>query len=339
MNSKDSTLYDVVGIGNAIVDVLAKVGDAFLTERNLPKGSMTLVEAVDAGKIYNDIIPEREVSGGSAANTVAGLASFGISCAFIGKVHDDELGQEFKRSIGSAGVDFFTEPLHQGPSTGRSIVLVTTDAERSMFTYLGAASKLSYQDIDEDTIRAGKIIYLEGYLWDDFSAQRAMIKACKLARKYNRKVAFSLSDKYCVERHRLEFIKLIKEYVDILFCNEEEIKALYQEQDFYKTLDYIKTEVEVAAITRNAKGSVVVNGRVKIYVEAEKVEGVVDSTGAGDLYAAGFLYGYTEDRSLGTCAMIGSISAAEIISHYGARPEVSLRGFVRNQLRNYGKTI
>lgn len=339
MINKDSAIYDVVGIGNAIVDVLAKVGDSFLTQRNLPKGSMTLVDAPEAGKIYTDIIPEREVSGGSAANTVAGLASFGASCAFIGKVHDDELGQEFKRSIGASGVDFFTHPLVQGPSTGRSIVLVTTDAERSMFTYLGAAKKLSYHDIDEETIRAGKIIYLEGYLWDDFSAQRAMLKACKLAKKHHRQIAFSLSDKYCVERHRIEFVKLIKKYVDILFCNEEEIKALFEEEDFYQTLDVIKNDVEVAAITRNAKGSAIINGRVKIFVEAEKVDNVVDSTGAGDLYAAGFLYGYTAGRSLGTCAMIGSISAAEIISHYGARPEVSLRGFVRNQLRKYGKTI
>ena len=339
MINRDSTVYDVVGIGNAIVDVLAKVGEGFISERKLAKGAMTLVEAVDAGKIYNDILPEREVSGGSSANTVAGLSSFGVSCAFIGKVHDDELGQEFKRSIGASGVDFFTQPLNQGPSTGRSIVLVTPDAERSMFTYLGAAKKLSAKDIDEETIRSGKIIYLEGYLWDDFSAQRAMLKACKLAQKHHRKIAFSLSDKLCVERHRVEFIKLIKKYVDILFCNEDEIKALFQEEDLYKTLDLIKHDVEIAAITRNIQGSVIVNGRVKIFVEAEKVEDVVDTTGAGDLYAAGFLFGYTTDRSLGTCAMIGSIAAAEIITHYGARPEVSLRGFVRNQLRKYGKTI
>ena len=337
MINKDSTLYDVVGIGNAIVDVLAKVGDGFLRERSLPKGGMTLVEAADAGKIYADLIPEREVSGGSAANTVSGLASLGSDCDFIGKVHDDELGQEFQRNIGAAGIDFFTRPLTEGPSTGRSIVLVTPDAERSMFTYLGASKRLTVADIDEETIRAAKITYLEGYLWDEGSAKEAVIKACELAHKHNRKVAFSLSDKSCLLRNKDEIVNLIKDHVDILFGNEEELKTLFAEDDFYKALDLVKPLVEIAAVTRNAKGSVVVNGRVKIFVEAEKVDDVVDSTGAGDLYAAGFLYGITQERSLGTCAMIGGICAAEIISHYGARPEVSLRGFVRNRLRQYGK--
>lgn len=337
MINKDATYYDVVGIGNAIVDVLAKVGDGFLIERNLPKGGMTLLEAKDAGEIYAEVIPEREMSGGSAANTVAGIASLGGAPAFIGKVHDDELGQDFKRDIGAAGIDFFTPPLNEGPSTGRSIVLVTPDAERSMFTYLGASRKLSTTDIDEEIIKSSKVIYLEGYLWDSYSAEKAMLKACKLAKKHNRKVAFSLSDKSCIIRHREEFIKIIKKYVDILFCNEEEIKTLFQVDDFYKTLDIIKPQVEIAAITRNAKGSVVVNGRTITFVEAEKVDNVVDTTGAGDLYAAGFLFGLNEERSLGTCAMIGSIAAAEIISHYGARPEVSLRGFVRNKLIEYGK--
>lgn len=337
MINMDAVIYDVVGIGNAIVDVLAKVGDGFLSERNLPKGGMSLVEAKEAGKIYADIIPEREVSGGSAANTVAGLASLGAATAFIGKVHDDELGQDFSRDIGAAGIDFFTEPLTQGPSTGRSIVLVTPDAERSMFTYLGASEKLSEEDIDENIIKAGKIIYLEGYLWDKEEAKKAMVKACELAHKHNRKVAFSLSDKSVVKRHRQEFLNLVKDYVDILFGNEEEIKTLFAENDFYKTLEMLKPDVEIAAITRSAKGSVVVNGRTTTFVEAEKVDDVVDSTGAGDLYAAGFLYGIINERSLGTCAMIGSIAAAEIISHYGARPEVSLRGFVRKKLLQYGK--
>ncbi len=337
MINMDAVIYDVVGIGNAIVDVLAKVGDGFLSERNLPKGGMSLVEAKEAGKIYADIIPEREVSGGSAANTVAGLASLGAATAFIGKVHDDELGQDFSRDIGAAGIDFFTEPLTQGPSTGRSIVLVTPDAERSMFTYLGASEKLSEEDIDENIIKAGKIIYLEGYLWDKEEAKKAMVKACELAHKHNRKVAFSLSDKSVVKRHRQEFLNLVKDYVDILFGNEEEIKTLFAENDFYKTLEMLKPDVEIAAITRSAKGSVVVNGRTITFVEAEKVDDVVDSTGAGDLYAAGFLYGIINERSLGTCAMIGSIAAAEIISHYGARPEVSLRGFVRKKLLQYGK--
>lgn len=339
MSNRDATFYDVVGIGNAMVDVMAKVGDGFLTERGLTKSEMTLVGAKEAGKIYADIMPEREISGGSAANTVAGLASLGGAPAFIGKVHDDELGQEFSRSIGGAGVDFFTPPLNEGPMTGRSIVLVTPDAERSMFTYLGAAGRLSAEDIDEEIIKSTKIVYLEGYLWDEGDAKKAMQRACELAHKHNKKVAFSLSDKSCVDRHRAEFVKLISDSVDILFGNEEEIKALFQEPDFYKTLDLIKTEVETAAITRSDKGSVIVNGRTKTFVEAEKVENVVDTTGAGDLYAAGFLYGYTQERSLGTCALIGGIAAAEIISHYGARPDVSLRGFVRNKLLQYGKRL
>ncbi len=336
MNQID-TIYDVVGIGNAIVDVLAKVGDGFLTERNLRKGGMTLLDAATAGKIYTDIVPEREVSGGSAANTVAGMASLGSDCAFIGKVYDDELGQNFRRDIGAAGIDFFTPPLLEGPATGRSIVLVTPDAERSMFTYLGAATRLTAEDIDENIIKASRYIYLEGYLWDEAHAKEAVLKACELAHKYNRKIAFTLSDCNCIIRHREDLLKLVTDCVDVLFANENEIKALFNTDDFMAALDMIKPLVEIAAITRNAKGSVVVNGRVKIFVEAEKMDNVVDSTGAGDLYAAGFLYGMTKDRSLGTCAMIGSIAASEIISHYGARPEVSLRGFVRNKLLQYGK--
>jgi sugar/nucleoside kinase (ribokinase family) len=335
--SEQDTVYDVVGIGNAIVDVLAKVGDTFLVERGLSKGCMTLVDAPSAGKIYADIIPEREVSGGSAANTVAGLASLGADCAFIGKVHDDELGQLFKRDIGAAGIDCFTNPLEEGAATGRSIVLVTPDAQRSMFTYLGASRKLSVEDIDEKLISESRITFIEGYLWDEPTAHEAVIKACDLAHKYDRKVAFTVSDKYCVSNHRENMLDLIAKHVDILFANEEELKSLFATDDFAMALDLIKPMVEIAAVTRDSRGSVVVNKRVKIFVEAEKMDTVVDTTGAGDLYAAGFLYGMVKGRSLGTCAMIGSIAASEIIGHYGARPEVSLRGFVRNKLIQYGK--
>lgn len=333
------TLYDVVAIGNAIVDVLSRVGDGFLAERNLPKGGMVLVEAAEAGKIYADLIPEGQVSGGSAANTIAAIASLGGTPAFIGKVHDDELGNIFKRDIGAAGIDFFTTSLEQGPSTGRSIILVTPDAQRSMFTYLGASKKLSVHDIDENIIKSSKIVYLEAYLWDGQSAQKAMVKACKLAKKHNKKVAFSLSDKECVLRHQQEFVKLIKRYVDILFANEDEITTLYKEQDIFKVLDIVKDQCEITAVTRGDKGSVVVNGKVKTFVEADIVKEVVDSTGAGDAYAAGFLFGYNNERSLGTCALIGGFAAAEIISHYGARPETSLRGFVRQKLQQCGKKI
>ena len=331
------TVYDVVGIGNAIVDVLAKVGDTFLTERKLSKGCMTLLEAQEAGKIYAEVIAEREVSGGSAANTVAGLASLGADCAFIGKVHDDELGQLFQRDIGAAGIDFFTKALSEGPATGRSIVLVTPDAQRSMFTYLGASRKLSLSDIDEKIISEAKITFIEGYLWDEPSGHEAILKACELAHKYNRDVAFCVSDTYCVKKHRVNMLKLIEEHVNILFANEEEIKTLFETDDFYEALEKVKPLVDIAAITRDSRGSVIVHGREKIFVEAEKIEDVVDSTGAGDLYAAGFLYGIVNGRSLGTCATIGGIAAAEIISHYGARPEISLRGLVRKKLMEYGK--
>ena len=335
----DLAEYDVVGIGNAIVDVLAKVGEGFLSERDLHKGDMTLVEAQKAGGIYTDIIPEREVSGGSAANTVAAIASLGGTPAYIGKVHDDELGQEFQRDIGAAGVDFYTAPLMQGPSTARSIVLVTPDAQRSMFTYLGASTHLTVEDIDEKIIATAKIVYLEAYLLDNEQSAEAMMKAAQLARKYDRQVALTLSDTSCIERHRQQIKDFIHSYTDILFANDDEIKSLFEEEDFYKTLDLIKPEVEIAALTRGAKGSVVVNNRIKIFVEAETIENVVDSTGAGDVYAAGFLYGLTHGRTLGTCALIGNIAASEILSHYGARAEVSLRGYVRNKLRNYGKTL
>ena len=242
MSSKhnDSTFYDVVGIGNAIVDVMAKIGDRFLTERSLPKGGMVLLDALSAGKIYQDIVPQREVSGGSAANTVAGMASLGLACAFIGKVHDDALGQAFSRDIGATGIDFFTPPLTQGPSTGRSIVLVTPDAERSMFTYLGASTHLSVEDIDEKTIQSARMTYVEGYLWEEEAAKAAILKAAELAHKHNRDFVFSLSDKSCVERHRSEFLDLIQNHVDILFGNEEELNSLFESDDFEHNLDLIK---------------------------------------------------------------------------------------------------
>lgn len=331
------TVYDVVGMGNAIVDVLAKVGDAFLTERGLEKGSMTLVEAAEAGKIYADVIPELQVSGGAAANTVSGMASLGADCAYIGKVHDDELGQLFQRNIAMAGIDFFTLPLSQGPATGRSVVLVTPDAERSMFTYLGAARKLNEDDVDEKLISESRFLFLEGYLWDEPDSQKAMFKACEAAHKYGREVAFGVSAKSCVSKHREKMLRMITDYVDILFANEEELKLMFETDSLEEALDAIKTHVRIAAITRDSRGSVVVHGREKIFVEAEKIDEVVDSTGAGDLYAAGFLYGLSKGRSLGTCATIGGITAAEVITHYGARPEVSLRGLVRHRLMEYGK--
>ena len=244
----------------------------------------------------------------------------------------------FKRDIGAAGIDFFTAPLDEGPVTARSIVLVTPDTQRSMFTYLGASRKLSKADIDEKLISQSRYLFIEGYLWDDENSHSALLYACELARKHHREVAFSVSDTSCVKNHREEMKKFISKNVDVLFTNEEELLELFEEKDFYKCLDLIKPMVQVSAITRDSRGSVVVHGREKIFVEAEQMEkDIVDSTGAGDLYAAGFLYGMVRGRSLGTCAVIGSIVASEVITHYGARPEVSLRGLVRNRLMQYGK--
>ncbi|MBR2299891.1 MAG: adenosine kinase [Alphaproteobacteria bacterium] len=332
---EQKTIYDVVGIGNAMIDVLGKVSDKFLTDRGFQKGRMTLVDAQTAGKIYADMDPEREVSGGSAANIVAGLASLGSDCAFIGKVYDDELGQTFRRDIGAAGIDFDTPPLKSGPSTGRSIVLVTPDAERSMFTYLGAATRLTPDDIDENIIKASKYTFLEGYLWDSEGARQALLRAADLAHKYGRKVAFTLSDVSCVLSHRQELLKFVDKHVDILFANEDEIKAFFKETDLMPALDKLKNIVEIGAVTRNAQGSVVVNGRIKTFVEAEEIKDVVDTTGAGDLYAAGFMHGLVNGKTLGVCALMGGIVAGEIITHYGARPEISLRGLIRKRLLAY----
>lgn len=331
MTTKDLT-YDVVAIGNAIVDVMTRISDAFLEERDLIKGSMNLISAEQAGILYRQIDPERECSGGSAANTVVGIASLGGTPAFIGKVHADELGKVFRRDIGVSGVEFFTPPMFEGPSTARCIVLVTPDAQRTMNTYLGACTKLSPEDIDADLIKASKVTYLEGYLWDENNAKKAMTYACEVAKSFDRKVALTLSDSFCVERHRDEFLALIKSHVDLLFANEKEIKSLYQTDNFDEIIAKVKKDCEITAITRQEKGSVVISGMISTYIDAEEVKEVVDTTGAGDLYAAGFLYGYGRDYDLGICGRIGGITAAEIITHYGARPEVSLKGLIRKKL-------
>ena len=337
--NEEETIYDVVAIGNAMVDIISKVSNQFLLDRNLAKGTMTLTDAKTAGQIYADIVPDREVSGGAAANTVAGLASLGCDCAFIGKVYDDELGQQFKRSIGSAGIDFDTPPLLEGPSTGRSIILVTPDAERSMFTYLGAAKHLSADDVDENIIKASKYVLLEGYLFDMEESRKALYKAAELAHKHNRTVILTLSDYRLVSAYRGAFLKFIEENVDILFSNEREIKTLFETDDLSTALRSIKTKVDLAAVTRHDKGSVVISGKIRTYVEAEQTDDIIDMTGAGDLYAAGFIYGLVMGKTLGICALIGSMVASEVITHYGARPEVSLRGLVRKNLLQYQKKI
>jgi sugar/nucleoside kinase (ribokinase family) len=318
------TRYDVVGIGNAIVDVLAHADDAFIEELGLNKGTMTLIEAETADSLYGKMGPAIEVSGGSAANTIAALASLGGSGAFIGKVRDDQLGTIFRHDIVSLGITFDSKPAVEGPSTARCLILVTPDAHRTMQTFLGVSSDLGPEDIDEDLIAASRVTYLEGYLWDRPRAKQAFVKAAQKAHGAGRKVALSLSDPFCVDRHRQDFIDLVNNHVDILFANEDEVVSLYEEHSFDDALQKVRGHCSIAALTRSDKGSVVVSGDEVHVVDAEPVAEVVDTTGAGDAYAAGFLYGLAKGDDLSRCARLGAITAGEVISHVGARPEVSL---------------
>ena len=327
--------YDVLGIGNAIVDVLARADDAFLVKHGLVKGAMTLIDAERAEALYAAMGPGIEISGGSAANTLAGVASLGGRAAYIGKVRDDQLGQVFRHDIRAAGVAFDSTPSRDGASTARCLILVTPDAQRTMQTYLGACAELGPDDVTQDRVAAAQVTYLEGYLWDKAAAKDAFRKAMRLARDSGRKVSLTLSDPFCVERHRAEFLDLAERHVDILFANEAEIIALYQARNFADAMAQLRAHRRrVAALTRSAKGSVVVAADAVHEVPAEPIGRVVDTTGAGDLYAAGFLYGLTHGRDLPSCARIGSIAAAEIISHVGARPEVPLADLVRRKLTN-----
>jgi sugar/nucleoside kinase (ribokinase family) len=316
--------YDVTAIGNAIVDVLAQADDAFLAQHKLPKGTMSLIDALDAERLYDLMGPGVERSGGSAANTAAGIAMLGGKVAFIGKVSDDQLGEVFGHDIRAVGVDFNTPPLTEGLSTARCLIFVTPDAQRTMQTFLGACTAFSADDVDEEILGQSKVLFLEGYLWDQPRAIEGMRKAARVARDAGCKVAFTTSDPFCVDRHREEFMDLIANDVDILFANEAEIKSLFEVDDFDEALKRIRGKVEVVAVTRSEKGSVVVTESEEHVIEAEKVE-VVDTTGAGDAYAAGFLYGYTQRKSLRDCGRLGGLVAAEAISHYGARAEQDLR--------------
>jgi sugar/nucleoside kinase (ribokinase family) len=328
------TQYDVTGIGNAIVDILTQADDAFLSDHGLEKGTMTLIDTESAAKIYGDMGSAVEVSGGSAANTIAGLASLGGRGAYIGKIADDQLGQAFAHDIRAAGVAFETPPLSasSGATTARCIILVTPDAERTMQTYLGACVELGPDDVSDDLIAASEVVYLEGYLYDPPRAKEAFIKAAKTAKAAGRKVALSLSDPFCVERHRDAFIELVDNHVNILFANEDEITSLYQAKDFDAALQQVRGHCDIAALTRGVKGSVVVAGDAVHVVDAEPVAKVVDTTGAGDSYAAGFLFGLSRGDDLATCARIGGILAAEIISHYGARSATNLAERVAQKL-------
>ncbi|MDX2157826.1 MAG: adenosine kinase [Hyphomicrobiaceae bacterium] len=318
------TTYDVVGIGNAIVDVIGRCSDDFLAEHQAPKGRMRLVDGDTMLKLYAAMGPAIEISGGSAANTMVGVASFGGKAAFIGKVADDELGRIFGHDISAAGVTYATKPAAGGQPTARSLILVTPDGERTMNTFLGVSPELDHGEVDPDLVRNAKVVYLEGYLFDRLEAKAAFRQAAKYAKEAGRKVALTLSDAFCVDRHRAEFLDLIRADVDILFANEAEIAALYKTPTFDEAARQVRGHTEIAVLTRSAKGSVVMAGDKAVTIAPEPVQRVVDTTGAGDLYAAGFLYGLTAGKSLEICGRLGSIAAAEIISHVGARPETRL---------------
>lgn len=319
----------IVGIGNAIVDVLTRTNDAFLARHNLVKGSMALINEMTAQTLYGEMGPAREISGGSAANTIAGIAALGGKAAFIGKVASDELGEIFSHDIRSLGVKFSTLPADKSGPTARSFVLVTPDAQRTMNTFLGASQSLGPEDVDEITIKSSLITYLEGYLWDPPQAKEAFLKAMDIAKSSGRFVALTLSDAFCVDRYRHEFRDLVEKRINILFANENEIKSLYQTETFEDALDHVRGQVELAVLTRSAKGSVILSADDTITVSPEDVK-VVDTTGAGDLYAAGFLFGVTHGYSLEASGRLATKCASEVISHIGARPEVDLKVFLEN---------
>ncbi len=319
---------DVTGLGNAIVDVLGHVSDAFLNDNGLSKGTMALIDEARAAELYARMGRCVEMSGGSAANTIVGIASLGGRAAYIGKVRDDALGAAFTADIRAAGVSFQTPPLASGPTTARCLIAVTPDAQRTMSTFLGASRELAPDAIDEALIRASKVTYMEGYLWDPPAAKEAFLKASRVAEQAGQKTALSLSDPFCVERHRPELLKLVDENVDILFANEREICSLYEVETFEEAERCVRGRCEVAVLTRSELGSVIVTAEHSIAVPVFRVENVVDTTGAGDLYAAGFLYGYTQGAPLARCGALGALCAAEVIAHVGARPQRSLAELV-----------
>ena len=320
---------ELVGIGNAIVDVLSRTNDDFLKSNGLNKGSMMLIEMDQAEALYAKMGPGTEVSGGSAANTIAAFAALGGTAGFIGKVANDQLGKVFRHDMTSLGVKFDTVPLQDGPATARCLILITPDAQRTMCTYLGACVWIAPSDLNEAMIKEAKITYLEGYLFDKPRAKQTFYKAAEIAHAAGKKVALSLSDAFCVDRHRDEFREFITKNVDILFANESEILSLYQTNNFVEAAHYARQDCDLAALTRSAMGSVVVTkDNEPVEVAAEMVPRVVDTTGAGDLYAAGFLYGYVRDMPLAECGRIASVAAAEVITHIGARPQSDLKELV-----------
>jgi sugar/nucleoside kinase (ribokinase family) len=322
--------HDVVGIGNAIVDIIARCDDAFLARHGCSKGSMQLVDAAAMAKLYGDMGPAIEISGGSVANTIVGIASFGGRAGFIGKTADDQFGEVFGHDIRTAGVTFTTPPAAKGSEpTGCCLVLVTPDGQRTMNTFLGVSPQLGGGEVDAELIRSARIVYLEGYLFDRPEAKAAFRQAAEIAAKAGRQVALSLSDAFCVDRHRPEFLELIRANVDILFANEAEITSLYQTSSFDEAAKRAQGHTKLAALTRSEKGSVILSDGKSVAIPAAPAPKVVDTTGAGDLYAAGFLFGIATGRSLEVAGRLGSLAAAEIISHIGARPETKLQDLAR----------
>ena len=325
-----SARFDVLGIGNAIVDVIARTEEDFLLKQGMHKGTMALIDEARAQAIYDAMGPAIETSGGSAANTIVGLASLGSRSAFIGKVKDDELGRTFAHDIRAAGATYSTPPAADGPSTARCYVLVTPDGERTMNTYLGAAQDLHPADIDADLVAASAVLYLEGYLWDPKNAKDAFVKAAKVAHEAERTVALSLSDAFCVDRWRAEFLQLMRSgTVDLIFANETELHSLYQTSDFDTAVAALRADVSAAVVTRSEKGCIVLGPEGTEAVPAFPIERVVDTTGAGDFFAAGFLSGLARGADDRTCGRLGALAAAEVIQHLGARPEASLRDLAR----------
>jgi sugar/nucleoside kinase (ribokinase family) len=316
--------FDVLTIGNAIVDVIAMVDENFIARENLVKGSMNLIDEPRAEQLYAAMSNATEISGGSAGNTAAGVASFGGKAAFFGKVKDDQLGAIYRHDMRSLGVTFDSKAATEGPATARSFILVTPDAERTMNTYLGACVNLSTVDVDAEIVKTCAITYMEGYLWDKPEAKEAFRLAAKIARDAGKLTAITLSDSFCVERHRESFLDLISNSIDIVFANESEIKSLYQTQNFDGAVSAIRKNCPMAVLTRSEKGSLILTATQTVEVAAHPVAKVVDVTGAGDLYAAGFLFGHTRQMELRRCAELGSFAAAEVISHTGARPLVNL---------------
>lgn len=321
-------VFDVVGVGNALVDVISHADDEFIHEYDLVKGSMTLIDTDRALHLYRALGTAVEMSGGSAANTMTGVASFGGSAAYIGKVSDDELGRVFGHDLRAVGVQFRPGAHDPQTPTGRCIIVVTPDAERTMNTYLGVSSLLCPTDIDQATVAAGKVLYMEGYLYDRPEAKEAFRLAASVAHAHGRQVSLTLSDSFCVDRHRADFSALVTDEVDILFGNELELKSLYQVDSFDEAIERVRRDCELAVITAGAQGCYIVSHHEVLAAPAQPVEQVLDTTGAGDLFAAGFLFGYTRGLPLAECARLGAIGAAEVISHVGPRPLVELKGLL-----------